>query len=138
MLLIRVLVVIGLVVGAAAARAATSEPAAYTVDVSDTSGKVGEHAVLRVVLHPRDGVRILRAYNNRVIELSSFDGQVAFERKVVRAAVEDGALVFAIGVTPTAPGRHAINGILRVGYIDGPQEMAMVSLPLIASVTGTD
>jgi len=134
---IRIVAIVALLIGAAVAQAA-DQPAAYRVDIKDASGKVGERAVLRVVLHPRDGIRILSAYNNRVIELSSFDGQVAFERKVVRAAVEDDALVFAIGVTPTAPGRHAINGVLRVGYIDGPQEMAMVSLPLIASVTGTD
>ncbi|HKM61037.1 MAG TPA: hypothetical protein VJY39_00975 [Acidisphaera sp.] len=134
---IRNVAAVALLIGAAAAQAA-DPPAAYRVDIDDASGKVGQHAVLRVVLHPRDGIRILSAYNNRVIELSSFDGQVAFERKVVPAALEDGALVFAIGVTPTAPGRHAINGVLRVGYIDGPQEMAMVSLPLIASVTGTE
>jgi hypothetical protein len=57
---------------------------------------------------------------------------------VVRATVEDGALVFAVGVRPTKPGKHPINGIFRVGYIEGTSEMAMVSLRLIANITGTE
>ena len=134
---IRALVAIAMMI-AGAALAASDEPAGYRVDVTDAAGKVGTTAVLRVVLHPRDGIQILTAYNNRVIELSSFDGGVTFMRKVVPGAVEDGAMVFAIGVTPTSPGRHAINGVLRVGYIHEPEELAMVSLPLIASVTGTE
>ncbi len=85
----------------------------------------------------REGYRILDGYNHRIIMLSSFDDDVKFARKVVPGTLQDGALVFAIGVTPTAPGSHAINGVIRVGYILGKEEMAMVSMPLIAHVVGT-
>jgi hypothetical protein len=122
----------------AGGRAAAEEPGAYLVEVSDVTAKVGEPAVMRATLRTRDGYRILKAYNNRVIELSSFDDGVGFERRMVPAIVEEGALVFAIGLRATKLGKHPINGIFRVGYIRGPDEMAMVSLRLIANVIGTE
>ncbi|MDE3176707.1 MAG: hypothetical protein KGM15_11455 [Pseudomonadota bacterium] len=114
------------------------EPPAYVVNVSDVTAKVGEPAVMRVTLKIRDGFRILKAYNNRVGSLSSWDEGVAFENKVVRATAEDDTLVFTVGLRATKPGRHAINGLFRVGYIHDPDEMSMVSLPLIANVTGAE
>jgi hypothetical protein len=119
-------------------RVIAGEPAAYVVEVSDVCAKVGEPAVMRATLRVRDGYRILKAYNNRVIELSSFDDGVAFERSMVPAAVQEGALVFAIALRSTKPGKHPINGIFRVGYIQGSDEMAMVSVRLIANVIGTE
>jgi hypothetical protein len=119
-------------------RVIAGEPAAYVLEVSDVSAKVGEPAVMRATLRVRDGYRILKAYNNRVIELSSFDDGVAFERSMVPAAVQEGALVFAIALRSTKPGKHPINGIFRVGYIQGSDEMAMVSVRLIANVIGTE
>jgi len=117
---------------------AAEESGAYVVDVSDVTAKVGEHAVMLATLQIRDGYRILKAYNNRVIALSSLDDSVAFDQGIVRATVEDEALVFAVGLRATKPGKHPINGIFRVGYIQGTDEMAMVSLRLIASVTATE
>jgi hypothetical protein len=38
----------------------------------------------------------------------------------------------------TKPGTHPINGLIRVSYIQGTDEMAMVSMKLIANVTGTE
>jgi hypothetical protein len=118
--------------------AVAAEPTAYVVEVSDVSAKVGEPAVMRATLRIRDGYRILKTYNNRVIELSSFDYGVAFERRMVPATVQEGALVFAIGLRATKPGKHSINGIFRVGYMQGTDEIAMVSMRLMASVTGTE
>jgi len=114
------------------------EPTAYTVEVSDVTAKVGDHAVILATLKIRDGYRILEPYNNRVIELSSFDDGVAFERKMVPAHIEDGALVFEVGLKATKPGKHPINGLFRVGYIHGSDDLSMVSVPLIANVTGTE
>ena len=114
------------------------ESAAYVVEVTDVSAKVGEPAVLHATLRIRDGYRVLQAYNNRVIELSSFDDGVAFDRRVVRGTIQDGGLDFAIGLRATKPGRHPINGYFRVGYIHDPDEFAMVSLRLIANVNGTE
>ncbi len=131
------LTVAGLTVSAAGSVAA-GEPDAYDVNVSDVTAKVGEPAVMLATLKVRDGYRILTAYNNRVIKLSSWDDGVVFEQDMVPAKVEDGALVFKVGLKATKPGTHPINGLLRVGYIQGTDEMAMVSMKLIANVTGTE
>jgi hypothetical protein len=73
-----------------------------------------------------------------VIELSSFDDGVAFERKVVAATVDGDALVFDVPLHATKAGKHPINGVFRVGFIQGTDNMYMVSLHLIANVTGTE
>ena len=114
------------------------ESPAYVVEVTDVSAKVGEPAVMHATLRIRDGYRVLEGYNNRVIELSSFDDGVAFERPVVRGTLQEGGLDFAIGLRATKPGKHPINGYFRVGYIHAPDEFAMVSLRLIANVNGTE
>lgn len=114
------------------------ESPAYAIEVSDVTAKVGERAVMRAKLRIRDGYRILQSYNNRVIKLSAEDDGVAFEQEMVRASIEEGVLVFAVPLRATKPGRHPVNGLFRVGYIHDSDEMAMVSLRLIASVTGTE
>ncbi len=114
------------------------ESVAYTIEVNDVTAKVGERAVMQAKLRIRDGYRILQSYNNRVIKLSAEDDGVAFEQEVVRARIEEGALLFAVALRPTKPGKHPINGLFRVGYIHENDEMAMVSLRLIANVTGTE
>jgi hypothetical protein len=122
----------------AGAQSVAEEPSAYVVEVSDVTAKVGEPAVMRATLKARDGYRILKHYNNRVIELSSFDDGVAFERKMVPGTLDEETLVFEVPLHATKAGKHPINGIIRVGYIHGTDEMAMVSLRLIANVTGTE
>src|SRR5262245_7957487 len=112
----------------ATSRAVAEESHPYIVEVSDVTAKVGEHAVMLATLRFRDGYTILEAYNNRVMQLSSFDNGVAFESKVVDAAVRDGALVFAVGLQPTKPGKHPINGVFRFGYIEGGDTMKMISV----------
>jgi len=116
--------------------ARAEEPAGYVVEVHDLTAKVGERAVMVVTARVHDGYRVLHAYNNRIIKLSSYDNGVAFEDKMVKAKAEGSALVFSIPLTATKPGRHPINGLLRVGYIEGEGEFSEVSLPLIANVTG--
>ena len=111
---------------------------AYAIEVTDVTAKVGDHAVMHATLSVRDGYRILEPYNNRVIQLSSYDDGVVFERKMVPAQLQEGALVFAVPLRATKPGKHPINGIFRVGYIHDPDELSMVSVPLIANVTGTE
>jgi hypothetical protein len=113
------------------------ESPAYAIEVSDVTAKVGERAVMQAKLRIRDGYRILQSYNNRVIKLSAEDDGVAFEQEMVRASIEEGVLVFAVPLRATKPGKHPVNGVFRVGYIHDGDEMAMVSLRLIASVTGT-
>ena len=74
-----------------------------------------------------------------MIKLSAEDDGVAFffDQETVAAAIEEGALLFAVGLRVTKPGKHPINGLFRVGYIH-TDEIAMVSLRLIASATGTE
>jgi len=112
------------------------ESPAYAIEVSDVTAKVGERAVMQAKLRVRDGYRILQSYNNRVIKLSAEDDGVAFEQEMVRASVEEGVLIFAVPLRATKPGKHPVNGVFRVGYIHESDELAMVSLRLIASVTG--
>jgi hypothetical protein len=114
------------------------EPSAYVVEVSDVTAKVGEPAVMRATLKARDGYRILKHYNNRVISLSSLDDGVAFEQRMVPATLDEDTLIFEVPLHATKAGKHPINGVIRVGYIHGTDEMAMVSLRLIANVTGTE
>jgi hypothetical protein len=116
--------------------AAADDPP-YVVEVADITAKVGEPTVLHATLRPRDGYRVLKTYNNRVMELSSFDEGVAFDRRVVQATIQDERLDFAIGLRATKPGRHPINGYFRVGYI-AADEFAMVSLRLIATVNASE
>lgn len=90
-------------------------------------------------LRARDGYRILRHYNNRVIKLSSWDNGVVFDRDMVPAEIkEDDILVFPVGLRATKPGKHPINGLFRVGYIHGTDDLSMVSVRLIANVIGTE
>jgi hypothetical protein len=110
----------------------------YTVEVSDVTAHVGEKAVMHITLRPCGGCRILEAYANRLSRFSSLDGKVDFDRPSVDPTVDGGTLLFTVVVTPTAPGRHPINGVFRVGYIDGPSTMNMVSVPLIAAVVGAE
>ena len=53
----------------AGGRAVADEPSAYVVEVSDVTAKVGDPAVMRATLRVRDGYRILKHYNNRVIAI---------------------------------------------------------------------
>ncbi|MGB7975451.1 MAG: hypothetical protein WCF81_14140 [Roseiarcus sp.] len=132
----------GLVLAGLAASAPTQagaeESLAYDVQVSDVTAKVGEPAVIRAVLTPHDGYRILKHYTNRVSKLSSFDDGVAFERQMVPATLDGETLVFEVPVHATKAGKHPINGIIRVGYIHGTDDMSMVSLRLIANVIGAE
>jgi hypothetical protein len=107
------------------------------VVVENAAAKVGEPTAVVAKISVDEGWRIAPSYRNRIIDLSSFDDGVEFEDEVVPGRVEEGSLVFGVGVTPTKPGAHAINGVLRVGYHNG-ETMEMVSIPLIATVTGTE
>jgi hypothetical protein len=126
------------VLAARSGQAFAEQPSAFDVQVPDVTAKVGEPAVMHATLKIRDGYRILKHYNNRVIELSSLDDGVAFESRMVPATLEEDSLVFDVPLHATKAGTHPINGIMRVGFIQGTDEMYMVSLHLIANVTGTE
>jgi hypothetical protein len=123
---------------APSATAVSAQQPDYSVQVSDVTAKVGQRTVMLATVRFRDGYRILEHYNNRLSRFSSFDDGVAFANDMVAGAVQNGTLVFVVSVTPTKPGKHPINGVFRVGYIEDSDHMSMVSVPLIANVTGTE
>lgn len=123
-------------VALAGAAAETGHP--FDLTVENASAKVGEPTAVVATVTVHDGYKVLTAYRNRIIDLSSLDDTVEFEKPVVAGTAEgEVAIVFSVGVTPTAPGEHPINGVFRVGYHDG-HATKMVSVPLIATVTGTE
>ena len=122
---------------AGAAIAAETEDA-VSVRIEDASARVGEQAIVVATITPRQGYRIADNYRNRVIKLSAADAGVEFDHKAVDGTMQDGSLVFKIHVTPTKPGAHPINGVLRFGFVnhlDGDYHLDIKWLPLMATVT---
>jgi len=114
---------------------------AISVSVENVSAKVGEKVTVVATVTAREGYKIADAYRNRLSTLSAADDGVEFDGKAVRGSMQDGSLVFKIRVTPKALGSHAINGVMRVGFIntlDGDYHLDIKSVPLIATVTGTE
>ncbi|MGH6895702.1 MAG: hypothetical protein ACREJ5_04040 [Geminicoccaceae bacterium] len=110
----------------------------FTLEVENATAKVGQPTAVRATITPPEGIRLTSVYRHRLIDLSVFeDHGVEFEDEVVIGAVEDGKLVFEVGVTPTEPGEHPINGLMRVSFINGNKSESK-SIPLIAKVTGTE
>jgi hypothetical protein len=110
----------------------------FTLEIENATAKVGEPAVVRAIVIPPDGMKLTSVYRHRIIDLTVLDDHgVKFEDEVVIGKVEDGRLVFEVGVTPTEPGPHAINGVMRVSFINDNKSESK-SIPLIARVTGTE
>ncbi|MGH6901117.1 MAG: hypothetical protein ACREIR_00095 [Geminicoccaceae bacterium] len=111
----------------------------FTLAVENASAKVGEPTAVRATVAPPEGMKLSSAYRHRLIDLSVFeDHGVEFDDEVVIGAVQDdGSLVFEVGLTPTEPGEHPINGLMRVQFINGNKSESK-SIPLIAKVIGTE
>jgi hypothetical protein len=111
----------------------------YTLEIENATAKVGAPAVVRAIVIPPDGMKLTSVYRHRIIDLTVLDEHgVKFDDEVVIGKLEDdGRLVFEVGVTPTKPGPHAINGVMRVSFINGSKSESK-SIPLIARVTGTE
>ena len=115
-------------------RVVAANPAAVRLmNARDPAQLVG--AQLAGLIHPDDVPQALPRVARMV---SGADPAEPVEHRVVRGTVQANGLDFAIGVRATKPGKHPINGYFRVGYIHAPDEMAMVSLRLIANVNGTE
>ena len=111
----------------------------FALKVENATAKVGEPTAVRAIVIPPEGIKLTSVYRHRLIDLSAFENRgVEFDEEVVIGTVEDdGSLVFEVGVTPTEPGAHAINGLMRVSFINGNKSESK-SIPLIATVTGTE
>ena len=111
----------------------------FALEVENASAKVGEPTAVRATIIPPQGMKLTSTYRHRIIDLSAFEEHgVEFDDEVVIGTVEDdGRLVFEVGVTPTEPGAHAINGVMRVSFINDNKSESK-SIPLMATVTGTE
>jgi len=110
----------------------------WALRVENAVAKVGQPAAIHATLEAVNGNKVSRSYRNRLIELSAFDDAVEFEKPVVVGTVADDTSVeFDIGVTPTKPGKHVINGVFRFGFHNDGR-ISMVSIPLIATVEATE
>jgi hypothetical protein len=110
----------------------------FALEVENATAKVGEPAVVRATIIPPEGMKLTSVYRHRLIELSAFEDRgVKFDDEVVIGTVQDGKLMFEVGVTPTEPGAHPINGLMRVSFINGNKSESK-SIPLMATVTGTE
>ena len=111
----------------------------FALEVENAAAKVGEPTAVRARVAPPEGMKLSSVYRHRLIELSAYEDRgVEFEDEVVIGTVQDdGSLLFEVGLTPTEPGEHPINGLMRVSFINGNKSESK-SIPLIATVTGTE
>jgi hypothetical protein len=111
----------------------------FTLEVANATAKVGQPTAVRATIAPPEGAKLASVYRHRIIDLSVFEDRgVEFDDRVVIGTVQDdGTLVFEVGVVPTEPGEHPINGLMRGSCINGYKSDAK-SIPLIATVTGTE
>jgi hypothetical protein len=138
-LFVRLVIIMAFVPAGSAAVAAEAQDA-VVVSIEDATAKVGEKATVTARITPRAGYKLADNYRNRISTLSAQDEGVDFDNTVVRGSIQDESLVFKIRVTPKKPGAHVINGVLRFGFVnslDGDYHLDIKSLPLIATVTGT-
>ena len=111
----------------------------FTLEVENATAKVGEPTAVRARVTPPEGMKLSSVYRHRLIDLSAYEDRgVEFDDEVVIGTVQDdGSLVFEVGLTPTEPGEHPINGLMRVNFINGSKSESK-SIPLIATVIGTE
>ena len=128
----RLAVAVALLTGVVCADAQPS----FVISVQNASARVGERAVIVAKISTGDGFRLTDSYRHRIIRLSASDG-VEFDREIVRGSVQDGSVVFAVGVTPKSAGTHAVHGVFRFSYHNG-RELDIRAAPFEATVTATE
>jgi hypothetical protein len=134
-----VLTVLGWAVAGVAVAAETSD--AVTITVQNASARIGEKATVVATITPRAGYQIADTYRNRITTLSAADDGIEFTEQVVRGSMQNGGLVFRVGVVPRKAGAHAINGVVRFAFVnslDGDRHLDIKWVPLMATVTGRD
>jgi len=100
------------------------------------STRVGEKAVIVAKISMREGFRITDSYRHRIINLSPSDG-VELDRAIVPGSLQDGSIVFTVGVMPKTVGTHTVHGVFRFSYHNGG-ELDIRAAPFEATVTATE
>jgi hypothetical protein len=108
----------------------------FVITVQNASARVGEKAVIVAKISMEDGFKVTDSYRHRIIKLSASDG-VKVERAIVPGSVQDGSIVFTVGVTPKSAGTHAVHGVFRFSYHHGG-ELDIRVAPFEATVTATE
>jgi hypothetical protein len=138
--MLRSTLAVAVLIGVAAAGSSFADSRVpFALEIENATAKVGQPTAVRATIVPPEGTKLTSAYRHRVIDLSAFEDRgVEFDDEVVIGTLEDdGRLVFEIGVTPTEPGAHPINGVMRVSFINGNKSESK-TIPLMATVTGTE
>jgi hypothetical protein len=136
----RALIVLALLGWLLAAGAAETQEA-VSISVEDASAKVGEPATIVAKITPRPGFEIAKDYRNRVMKLSAADAGVVFKSEIVPGTLQDGGLIFKVGVTPKQAGAHSVNGVFRFAFVSVSADERRLDIkwaPLTATVTGTE
>jgi hypothetical protein len=108
----------------------------FVISIQNASARVGEKAVIVAKISMREGFRITDSYRHRIIQLSPSDG-VELERAIVPGSLQDGSIVFTVGVTPKTAGTHTVHGVFRFSYHNGG-ELDIRAAPFEATVTATE
>ena len=130
-----IVVLMAVVVRAAPSRAEDSR-SSVDITIQNAVAKVGEKAVIVAKISVRDGLEITNSYRHRISGLSQSDG-VELEREVVRGVIEDGSIVFTVGVIPKRAGIHTVRGLFRFSYHHG-SELDIRTARFEATVTATE
>jgi len=124
------------VVGSTGLSAAEDSRSFVDITIQNAAARVGEKTVIVAKISVRDGLEITTSYRHRISGLSPSDA-VELEREVVRGVIEDGSIVFTVGVTPKRAGTHTVRGVFRFSYHDG-HELDIRSALFEATVTATE
>jgi hypothetical protein len=116
--------------------AAEDSKSSVDITIQDAVARVGEKAVIVATISVRDGFEITKSYRHRIIKLSEPDG-VELERQIVRGVIENGSLVFTVGVTPRRAGIHTVRGLFRFSY-HNDREVDIRAARFEATVTATE
>lgn len=127
---------LGLILAALPAVVCADAQSSFVITVQNASTRVGEKGVIVAKISMREGFRITDSYRHRIIKLSPSDG-VALERAIVPGSIQDGSIVFTVGVTPKNAGTHRVHGVFRFSYHNG-SEVGIRAAPFAATVTATE
>jgi hypothetical protein len=108
----------------------------FLVRIDNVSAKVGEKAIVVATITTRGPFKITESYRHRIIRLAASEG-LELGGQLVRGSVQDGRVVFLVGVTPKKAGTHTVTGLFRFSVHNG-QRVDITSAPFEGTVTATE
>lgn len=111
-----------------------AEPQPFTLTLENPRVDVGSIGVVLVSIRPAAGLRCNSEYPHQIQRLAASEG-AELTQNSVRGGVQDGAIVFEVGVKPRRRGRHAVTGLIRFS-VCSDNVCHIKKVPLEATVTG--